>query len=300
MSRTFNDILKNPLLLIMTAGHRELLNWMNDETYLKLIFRASMRKKLDLNDPQTYSEKLQWLKLYDRKPLYTQWVDKYQAKTLAQNIIGSEFIIPTIGLWDHFDDIDFNQLPDQFVLKCTHDSGGLVICKDKSKLDKTAAKQKIEKCLKHSFYWGLREWPYKDVVPRIIAEPYLEDNTTKELRDYKFFCFDGEVKALFVATERGSAEETKFDFFDSDYKHLPFINGHPNASEIPQKPTHFEEMKALAAKLSQGIPQVRADLYECNGKVYFGEMTFFHWSGLMPYQPEEWDYTFGSWIKLPR
>lgn len=293
-------VLKNPLLLIMPLGHREFLNWMDDKTYLKILFQASMGKKLNLNNPQTYSEKLQWLKLYDRKPIYTTLVDKFEVKKYIADQIGEEYIIPTLGVWDRFDDIDFDSLPNQFVLKCTHDSGGLVICKDKSQLDKKSAKKKIERCLKHSFYWGLREWPYKNIVPRIIAEPYLEDNTTKELRDYKFFCFDGVVKALFVATDRGSKEETKFDFFDGDYNHLPFINGHPNADVIPQKPDHFEEMKVLASKLSKGIPHVRVDLYECNGKVYFGEMTFFHWSGLKPFEPEEWDYTFGSWITLPK
>lgn len=300
MSRTIKDIIKNPLLLFMTLGHREILNWMNDETYLKIAFRASMGKKLNLENPQTYSEKLQWLKLYNRDPIYTKWVDKYEAKLLASDIVGKQYIIPTIGCWKKFDDIDFDNLPDQFVLKCTHDSGGLVICKDRYKLDKEAARKKIETCLKHSFYWGLREWPYKNVEPQIIAEPYMEDERTKELRDYKFFCFDGEVKALFVATERGGQEETKFDFFDSDYQHLPFLNGHPNAQIMPEKPVCFEEMKILAQELSKGFPEVRVDLYECNNKVYFGEMTFFHWSGLMPYEPEEWDYTFGSWLKLPK
>lgn len=299
MSRTVKEILENPWLLFMSLGHRELLNWMDDKTYLKLAFKASMGKKLDLQNPQTFSEKLQWLKLYNRKPEYTAWVDKYEAKSLAAAAIGEKYIIPTIGVWNHFDEIDFNLLPNQFVLKCTHDSGGLIICKDKNKLDCAATRKKIEKCLKHSFYWGLREWPYKDVKPRIIAEPYLEDERTKELRDYKFFCFDGKVRALFIATERGSSEETKFDFFDENFAHLPLKNGHPNAKVPPEKPVCFEEMKALAEKLSKGIPEVRVDLYEVNRKVYFGEMTFFHWSGLMPYEPESWDYKFGEWIVLP-
>lgn len=299
MSRTVMEFIRNPLLLFMTLGHRELLNWVDDETYLKIAFRASMRRQLNLDNPRSFSEKLQWLKLHYRKPALTAWVDKYEAKKLAKNAIGEEYIIPTIGVWDHFDEIDFESLPNQFVLKCTHDSGGLVICKDKEQFDKNAARAKIEKCLKHSFYWGLREWPYKNVKPRIIAEPYMEDKRTKELRDYKFFAFNGDVKALFIATERGSQEETKFDFFDTDFNHLPFKNGHPNAGVLPEKPSCFDEMKHLASELSRGFPEVRVDLYECNGRVYFGELTFFHWSGLMPYEPEEWDYKFGEWIELP-
>ena len=300
MSRTIKDFINNPGLLFVTLGHRGWWNWIDDETYLRIIFRIRMGKKLHLDNPQTYSEKLQWIKLYDRRPEYTAMVDKCEAKKIAAEKIGDDYIIPTLGVWDRFDDIDFDRLPDQFVLKCTHDSGGLVICKDKKKLDMGVARKKINTCLRHNFFWGQREWPYKNVVPRIIAEPYLEDSETGELRDYKFFCFDGEVKSLYVATERGTKEETKFDFYDTDFHHLPFRNGHPNANITPRKPLHFEHMKVLAAKLSVGLPEIRIDLYECNGKVYFGEFTFFHWSGLTPYDPEEWDYTFGSWINLPK
>lgn len=289
----------NPGLLVLSLGHRGWFKGMDDERYLKLIYRIKMGKKLNLDNPRTYNEKLQWLKLYDRTPLYTKLVDKYEVKKYIAEKIGPEYLIPTLGVWDRFEDIDFQALPDQFVLKCTHDSGGLVICKDKSKLDRRAAAAKINGCLKHNFFWGEREWPYKDVKPRIIAEAYMEDSATHELRDYKFFCFNGAVKALFIATERGSKEETKFDFFDMEGNHLPFTNGHPNADVTPALPAHMEEMKELAAKLSQGIPQVRVDFYEADGRVYFGEMTFFHWSGMMPFVPECWDETFGSWIQLP-
>lgn len=289
------------MLHLQGLSTRGLLNWMPDKLYLKLLFEAKMGKKLDLKNPQTYSEKLQWLKLYDRKPIYTKMVDKCEAKKYVAERIGEEYIIPTLGVWEKFDDIDFETLPDRFVLKCTHDSGGLVICRDKSRLDLLAAREKIEKSLKTNYYWHCREWPYKDVKPRIIAETYMEDQETGELRDYKFFCFDGMVKALFIATERASAtEETKFDFFDESYNHLPFTNGHPNASQLPEKPVNFEKMKELAAKLSEGIPHLRVDFYEVNGKVYFGELTFSHWSGMMPFEPEEWDYKFGQWITLKK
>ena len=195
------------------------------------------------------------------------------------------------------DEIDFDKLPKQFVLKCTHDSGGLVICKDKEKLNKAEAKRKIEHCLKRNYFLNHREWPYKDVEPKIIAEQYTVDESGYELKDYKFFCFNGKPKAMFIATDRG--KDTKFDFFDTEFHHLPFTNGHPNANRPIQKPQNYEEMLRIAGILSEGMPQVRVDLYNVNGKILFGEMTFFHWSGLMPFEPEEWDYKFGSWIELP-
>ena len=289
----------NPKLLFLTLGHRGFFNWMRDEQYLRIAFKIRMGRDLVLDNPETYSDKLQWIKLYDRRPYYTTLVDKYEVKKIVAQKIGNEYIIPTLGVWNHFDEIDFEELPDQFVLKCTHDSGGLVICKEKKLLKKKESKRKIESCLKHNFYWGQREWPYKNVTPRIIAEPYLEDTKTHELRDYKFFTFDGEVKALFIATERSGKEETKFDFFDANGNLLPFTNGHPHAEVTPDLPICFEKMKQLASVLGKNIPQVRVDFYEVNGRVYFGELTFFHWSGMVPYEPEEWDYTFGSWITLP-
>ena len=272
-----------------------------DELFIRLKWKRIMGYSIDLKNPKTYNEKLQWLKLYDRRPEYITMVDKYAVKDYVAKIIGDKYIIPTIGVWDNVEDIDFDSLPPQYVLKCTHDSGGVVICKDKNKFDRVAAINKLRKGLKQSFYYDTREWPYKNVKPRIIAEQYMEDELTQELRDYKFFCFDGEVKALFIASDRmKEGEETKFDFFDKDYNHLPLTNGHPNAEVLPQRPICFEEMKVLAAKLSKDLPHVRVDLYEVNGNVYFGELTFFHWSGMVPFEPAEWDLKFGELIQLPR
>ena len=272
-----------------------------DEPYLRIMYRIRMGKKLNLKNPQTFNEKIQWLKLHDRRPIYTTMVDKYEAKKYVADIIGEEYIIPTLGVWEHFDDIDFDTLPNQFVLKCTHDSGGLVICKDKGKLDKVKAREKIERSLKCNFYWVGREWPYKNVKPRIIAEEYMEDVEDAELRDYKFFTFDGVAKALFIASDRSdSSVDTKFDFYDMDFKHLDFTNGHPNAEIPPHKPKTFDKMVELSEKLSKGLPEVRVDFYEVNGRAYFGEMTFAHWSGMKPFDPECWDKTFGDWIVLPR
>ncbi len=300
MDKRIIKILKNPLRLFLTFGHRGYFNWISDEQYLNIAYRITMGKRLHLEDPQTYNEKLQWLKIYDRRPVYTMMVDKADVKHYVASIIGEEHIIPTLGVWDRFEDIDFDSLPNQFVLKCTHDSGGLVICKDKSKLDKKKAKRLLNGCLKNNFYWGQREWPYKNVKPRILAEKYMVDESGYELKDYKWFCFEGKAKALFIATDRNTpGEETKFDFYDMNFKHLPFTNGHPNSSKEIKKPAGYDEMRELAQKLSKGIPHVRVDLYDINGHIYFGEFTFSHWSGMVPFVPEEWDYTFGSWIKLP-
>lgn len=275
--------------------------WLPDKLYIELMFRLKMGYKLDLKNPKTYSEKLQWLKLYNRKPEYTMMVDKYAVKEYVAQIIGDKYVIPTLGVWDTPENIEWDKLPNQFVLKTTHGGGntGVVICKDKSKLDKHKAIMRLKQSMKQDLYRALREWPYKDVPKRVIAEKYIEpDIIVNDLPDYKFFCFDGEVKALFIGTERQSGN-VKFDYFDADFNHLDLIQVHPMSGKTFEKPANFDEMKQIAAKLSTGIPQVRIDLYDVNGKIYFGEMTFTHHGGLVPFHPKEWDYTFGSWINLP-
>ena len=252
---------------------------------------------MNLENPRTFNEKLQWLKLHDKHEEYTPFVDKYEVKKIVANILGDQHVIPTIGVWDNVEDIDFDKLPSSFVLKTTHDSGGIVVCKDKSKLDISKAKSKLKKSLRHNFYWEHREYPYKDVKPRIIAEKYMVDESGSELKDYKFFCFDGQPKMLFVATDR--PYDTRFDFFDIEFNHLPFKQGHPLASKKIVKPEGFEDMVKIAARLSQGFRHVRIDLYNINGKIYFGEYTFFHFSGNVPFDPEEWDYRIGEMLKLP-
>ena len=267
-----------------------------DKKYLGLLFRFLMKKECNFDNHKSYSEKIQYLKLYDRNTIYTNMVDKYESKKIVEKKIGKKHLIETLGVWDKFDDIDFNQLPDQFVLKCTHDSGGVIICKDKNKLNVKSIKKKINHCLRRNYFLNHREWPYLNIKPRIIAEKYMVDESGYELKDYKFFCFNGKVKALFIATDRGI--DTKFDFFDEKFNHLPFKNGHANASKKIVKPENFKEMIEIAEKLSKNIPHVRIDLYNVNGQIYFGEYTFYHWSGMMPFEPEEWDYKFGKWIDL--
>lgn len=272
-----------------------------DKTYLNIRYRKVFKRSINWKEPTAYSEKLQWLKVYDRKPVYTTMVDKFEVKQYVADLIGEQYIIPTINVWDKVEDIDFDSLPDQFVLKCTHDSGGLVICTDKTQLNKEETKKKLAFCLKQNYFWSAREWPYKNVKPRIIAEKYMVDESGYELKDYKFFCFNGEPKALFIASDRQvKGESTKFDFFDMEFNHLPFINGHPNANHPIKCPPSFEKMKELAAVLSKGIPQLRVDFYDINGDIYFGELTFYHHSGFETFEPEEWDYTFGEWITLPK
>ena len=273
----------------------------SDEQLLKLQYRIMMGRKLNLENPTTFNEKLQWLKIYNKCESYTQMVDKYSAKEYVSSKIGNKYIIPTIGVWSSTDEIEWDKLPNEFVLKTTHGGGncGVVICKDKETADIKSIVMKLNASMKQDLFVTSREWPYKNVHRRIIAEPYMEDVKTHELRDYKFFCFNGKIKALFIGSERQRREEPFFDFFDSDFNPLPIKQGHPNSQNKPERPVCFEEMKIVASKLSEGIPHVRVDLYEVNGKVYFGELTFFHFGGVVPFEPEEWDYKFGEWIKLP-
>ena len=272
---------------------------LSDEAYLKLLFRLKMGYKLDLNNPKTFSEKLMWMKLHDHNPEYSKLVDKYAVKEIVAQKLGERYVIPTLGVWERPEDIEWEKLPNSFVLKTTHGGGntGVVICKDKTSFDKDKAITKLKKSLKQDIYKTLREWPYKNVPRRIIAEQYIEAENN-DLPAYKFFCFDGEVKALFIGTERGTGN-VKFDYFDADFNHLDLVQQHPLSGKQIPKPVSFEEMKEVASKLSKGIPHVRIDLYEVKGKVYFGEFTFYHHGGCVPFHPQKWDDVFGSWIQLP-
>lgn len=273
------------------------LRFLPDKMYIKLYYFMQFKKKCNLNNPKTYNEKLNWLKLHDRNPNYVKMVDKCDVKEYVASIIGEEYIIPTLGVWNKFDEIDFDKLPAQFVLKCTHDSEGVVIVKDKNNFNKKEAKKKIEKAMKYNFFYIGREWPYKDIKPRIIAEKYMEDHIDGELRDYKFFCFEGVPRAMFIATDR-SKGETKFDYFDLEFNHLDIRQHYPN-SKIPiRKPENFEKMIELSKKLSRTLKHVRIDFYEVDGKLYFGEITFYHFSGFQPFAPEKWDKIFGDYLNI--
>ena len=282
---------------------RHFFDFVPDKIYLKMRFYVTLGKCVDLQNPKTYNEKLQWLKLNYYNPDCVTAVDKYLSKQYVADKIGERYVVPLYGVWEHFDEIDFESLPEQFVLKTTHDCGGVVVCKNKNDFDREKAKIFLENHLKQKYFKQCREWPYKHVKPRIIAEKYMRDSDIQieeGLTDYKFFCFNGEPKAMFIATDRAKAGvETKFDFFDMKFNHLPFTNGHPNADKVINKPKNFELMIELSKKLSADFPHVRVDFYESEGNIYFGELTFFHWAGFVKFEPEEWDVTFGSWIKLP-
>ena len=266
--------------------HRVPLKWALEDGYYEVF-----GQRPDLNRPRRYTEKLQKMILRDHNPLYHRLVDKAEVKSYVSSLIGEEHIIPTLGVWSRAEDIDWDILPDCFVLKCTHDSGSALICRDKASFDREAACEKLGAALSRDYWKVSREWAYKGVKPRIIAEAYLGD----DVADYKFFCFNGKPELLFVATERQKeGEEVKFDFFDMSFNHLDIRNGHPNASVPPARPEHFEEMKDLAARLSAGLPQVRVDFYELGGKVYFGEYTFYHFRGLVPFEPDGWDVKIGN------
>ena len=272
---------------------------MSDELYLKIWYRQRIGRKLDLKEPKGFNEKIQWLKLYDRNPDYIKMVDKYEAKKYVSSIIGEQYIISTLGIYDKFEDINFEELPNKFVIKCTHDSGGVVICKDKNALDFNKAKKKINKCLKKNYFYEGREWPYKNVKPRIIIEEYMENQDKSELQDYKIMCFNGKAKCSFVCSERNT-NGLKVDFFDLDWNKMPFERHYPNSDKKIKKPQNYDLMIKLAEKLSKNIPFVRVDFYEINGKVYFGELTFYPGSGMEEFTPEKWDFELGSWLTLQK
>ena len=271
-----------------------------DKIFLTLKYYKNLGKFPNWNNPVTFNEKLQWLKLYDRRPIYTQMVDKFEAKKYVANIIGEEYIIPTLGVWEKGEDINFDSLPNQFVLKTTHDSGSIVICKDKNVLDKKSAILTMNNSLKRKFYAITREWPYKNVKPRIIAEQYMVDESGVELKDYKFFCFNGKPKILKVDFNRFVKHQA--NYYDLDWNLLPFIeHGYPSDSNfIIKKPNNLHKMIDFAQKLSQDIPFVRVDFYNINEEIYFGEITFYPNSGVRNFIPKEWNFKIGNLIKLPK
>lgn len=283
----------------------------SDRAYISIKYRSVFGRKPDLVSPKTFNEKLQWLKLHDRKPIYTKLVDKYEVKKYVASTVGEEYVIPTLGVWKRFDDIDFDALPDQFVLKCTHDSGGIVICRDKSEFNLDAARKKIDKCLKRNYYWRGREWPYKGVQPRIIAEPYMEDceaepedggkapRAIRGLTDYKFYCFHGKPEFLYISRGLENHATASISFLTMEWAFAPFRRSDYRAFDsLPEKPKGFEEMVRLCKALSKESAFVRVDLYQIGGRVYFSELTFSPCSGLMPFEPKEWDRRLGDLLRL--
>lgn len=269
----------------------------DDTEFLVRTFRRKMGYDLDIENPKTFNEKLQWLKLYDRNPEYTQMVDKFETKKYVADKIGKEYIIPTLGVFAAFDEIDFAKLPQQFVLKCTHDSGSIVICRDKNTFDIKAARNILEDKLKRNYYWAGREWPYKNVERKILAEEYMASPC--DMIDYKFMCFNGKPRMIFTCTERYEKSGLKVTFFDLKWNKLNFERHYPSSIKEISKPSNLDLMIELAEVLSSEIPFVRVDFYEIKGQVYFGEMTFFPGGGMEEFRPLKWDYILGGWIDLP-
>ncbi len=269
-----------------------------DKLYIEMMMYSKLPYKCNIQDPITFNEKLNWLKLNDRNPEYVKLVDKYEVKKLVGNIMGEEYIIPTLGVWEKFDDIDFNSLPEQFVLKCTHDSGGIVFVKEKKRFNKKSAKYKIEKSLKRNFYYLGREWPYKNVKPRIIAEPLMKQNGDEEINDYKFFCFDGVPKFFKIDFDR--QKNHKANYYDLSGNVLNFGEKicPPDPDKILEMPKNLKRMIEFAGKLSSGKKFLRVDFYEIDNKLYFGELTFYPSSGFGEFVPNEWDEKIGSYLEL--
>lgn len=289
---------------IVWARRRGFFNWIPDKTFLELKYRRLLKKKLDLEHPVTFNEKLQWLKLYDRDPLYMTLVDKYEVKKYVADIIGEEYIIKTLGVWDSFDGIDFDKLPNQFVLKGTHDCGSVIICEDKESFDRGKAKKELEASLKRNYFWEAREWPYKDLKPRIIAEEFIIDPTKRSINDFKFLCFHGKPEVLMITTKDESddaiAVTTRFDYFDMDGQFLDYNESIHDFSSIPELPKHFGKMKQLAEELARGFSFIRVDFYETGDRIYFGEYTLYHSAGFALHLSPEGDKSMGDMLKLDR
>lgn len=296
---SLKEIIKNPRMIICSLGNHNLLNWMPSDMYLKLLYKARTGKKLDLVNPKGYCEKLQWIKVYLHDPLYVQLVDKYTVRKYIADKIGEKYLIPVIHVWDNASEINPEELPDQFVLKCTHDSGSITICKNKASFDFEAARQKLTKHLKQGTYWATREWPYKNVTPRIIAEQYMEDESGIELKDYKVLCFDGKPKLIELHMGRYRGTHTQ-DFYDTEWNLTGITqNGCVTSDKPYPKPECFDEMLRLSTLLAEGFPHIRVDWYVVNGRLYFGELTFFDASGFDLFDDPKVERMLGDWITLP-
>lgn len=293
MLKKIINYLLHPQYILLWLDNKRIIT-LNDEKFLKIKFKKVFKYSLNLKKPKTFNEKLQWLKLNDRKDIYTKMVDKFEVKKYVSTIIGDEYIIKTLGIYNSFDEIEFDKLPDKFVIKCTHDSGGIIIVQDKTSFNINIAKKTINKYLNRNYYYPGREWPYKNIKPRIIIEKYMGEN----LNDYKIMCFDGNPYYSFVCTERNSSEGLHVTFFDKKWTKMDFERHYPSSNKKIEKPINYDKMLELSRILSKNIPFVRVDWYEIDNKIYFGELTFYPGSGFEEFSPKEWDYKLGDLIDL--
>lgn len=290
-------VLQNPRRILLHFLQLNIFFLLPDKFYLQILYKIRMGKKLDLKNPKTYSEKLQWLKLYDHNPLYKKLVDKYEVRKYVADTIGENYLIPLLGVWNAFDQINFNELPNQFVLKCTHDSGSVLICTDKATWNVNIAKKKLNKCMKRDYFYLGREWPYKDIKPRIIAEEYIVDESGTQLKDYKIFCFHGKPRMIEVDFDRFI--DHKRNVYDTNWNYLNIETNYPAHPEIKiDKPKELNTMLILAEKLASDFPHVRVDFYTFDHVIYFSEITFYHASGMGKITPLQFFQEMGSWINL--
>lgn len=285
--------------VISGLGNRGFFKWLSDDKYLKLIFPAFTGYKLDLDSPRTFNEKLQWLKLYNRKDIHTCWVDKYAVRSYASKVMGEEKVIPLVGgPWNSFDEIDFEKLPDEFVLKCNHDSQSVFICRNKKQINYKKLRSFFNNRLKNNYYYGGREWPYKNVAPKLIAEKYMVDDSGVELKDYKFFCFNGEP--LFFKIDFNRLVEHHANYYDMNGNLIDLYEKEypPVKNKKITIPNSFDKMKSYAKIFSKGEPFLRVDFYEINGSPYFGELTLYPSSGFGKITPSEWDVKLGELVDI--
>lgn len=280
---------------------------LSDKSFIKKLYKKRMGKKINLSNPQTFTEKQNWLKLYDRNPIYTVMVDKYLARDFVKERIGEQYLVPLLGVWNNADEIDFSALPDKFVLKCNHNSDVIIFrnetftSKDNSILTEEAVRKKLNEQLKSDYYLGKREWSYKNVSRKIICEKYMENVDDTEPLEYKVLCFGGVPKYIIVISGRFSNRETTMDTYDTEWNYTDLINGEsPLSGDVFEKPDCLNEICKISAKLSADIPFIRVDFNYWNNRLYFGELTFFDAAGFEKYKPEEWDYYLGSLINLPK
>ncbi|WP_078429777.1 ATP-grasp fold amidoligase family protein [Alkalihalobacterium alkalinitrilicum] len=299
ITENLTKVINNPYKILSYFGERGMLKTLPDNLYLKLLFRARLGKELNLRNPNTFNEKLQWLKIYDRNPKYTTLVDKYEVRKHVSNTIGKEYLIPLLGVYDKVDEIDITTLPNEFVLKCTHDSGGIVICKNKNNFDVELAREKLRRSINKNYFYQYREWPYKNVNPKIVCEKYMVDESGKELKDYKIFCFNGEPKIIQVDFNRFTGHTR--NLYDTNWNYLPTSFQYPtNPDIVINKPNRLAEMIKLARILAEGLTFVRIDFYSINDRIFFGEITFYPESGFGNFYPNTLGVEMGEWIKLSK
>ncbi len=296
--RKIKKYLQNPRETIFTIGIKTGYPFLDDEKFIQLMWSSRFRSKIDLKNPKTFNEKMQWLKLHDRNPIYTDFADKYAAKERVKSILGKDYVIPTYGVWNSADEIDFSNLPNRFVLKCTHDSGGVLICTDKNQFDFDTAKRKLNALLHKNYYWSCREWPYKNINPKIIAEEYLQKSERVSPDDYKIFVFSGKAYCIQVDYDRFTDHHR--NFYSLDWEYMPFTTLYPtNPNKTIPRPSCLEELVSSSEKLAKALEDpmfLRTDFYILGDRIYFGEVTFYHGGGTEPFYPSEYDYILGEKI----